>query len=483
MPKEKPTTVDVVKVENKGQKIVLPEGMSLDRAIVALQREKTYNEEQTGIHAPIEGLVTDCAHAFYLACKEQFGYVHGVGIAGWFGMTPPTMLAVRTGPNTTVQVPWGRMELPGVSGYVQTGMDRTDGQRTTFYIGGQVKRKHERIVMELVDRTQRLVREQSIYKSRAFRIRLRDDDGMHIEMPEPHFLELRPELRHQLIFNDDVSANVETSIFTMIEHRERVKQEGVSLKRGVLLAGPWGTGKSMTSLVAAAIAAANGWTFILAERADELAEVLRLARMYQPSVVFCEDIDRVMSGERNISMDEILNIVDGVESKTAELMVILTTNDVMGINQAMLRPGRLDAVIDVKPPDAKSAERLVRLYGAGRVDPNEDLTEIGQMLAGNIPAVIMEVVQRSKLTAISRDPEDPGLRVTSADLRIATLSMQNQLALLAPREADKRSDVLKAADLTAKATVLAAQIQSGHHVNGEVEGVDSDGSRGLVGSR
>ena len=479
-PKDK-TIVDVVKVVNEGQRIVLPTGMSLTRAIEALNREKTYQEEVTGIRADIDCLLPDGLHAFYVACKEQFGYIHGKSIADWFGITPPTMLTISVGLNETVSVPWGRMELPGILGFLQTGWARNSDGRVIFQITGEVKRKHEPVVQELVNTTRRILRERSIYKGKAFRIRLKDDTGEYLPMPDPKFLELKPGLRSELVFNEDVRAGIETSVFTMIEHREKVKRLGVSLKRGVILSGPWGTGKSMTAHVVADLATQHGWSYMLAERADELKDVLRLARMYQPSVVFCEDIDRVMKGERSISMDDLLNVIDGVESKNVEILVILTTNDVGSINQAMLRPGRLDAVVEIHPPDAQSAQRLVRLYGRGTVADTEDLTEVGNMLDGNIPAVIMEVVERSKLASLYRDPENEQVVVNSADLRAAAAAMQNQLDLLKPREVDKRHPVEKAAQVEAEGAVQAARIVSdgrieAARITAEVTPASADGN-------
>ena len=76
---------------------------------------------------------------------------------------------------------------------------------------------------------------------------------------------------------DEVKAAINTSIFTPIRHTGLVRKVQDSLKRGVLLSGKFGTGKSMTSAATAYLATENKWTFIVCERADELAEVLRLA--------------------------------------------------------------------------------------------------------------------------------------------------------------------------------------------------------------
>ena len=109
-------------------------------------------------------------------------------------------------------------------------------------------------------------------------------------------------------------------------------------------------------------------------------------------------------------------------------MVILTTNAVENINKAMLRPGRLDAVINFERPDAYTAERLIRYYGGELVPQHEDLQAVGVALAGQIPAVIRECVERAKLSAIKLYGS-AGL-IDAAALLDAAEGMQWQLALL-----------------------------------------------------
>ena len=135
--------------------------------------------------------------------------------------------------------------------------------------------------------------------------------------------------------------------------------------------------------------------------------------------------------------------IDGIESKDTEIMVVLTTNHVERINAAMLRPGRLDAVIPVDPPDASAAIRLVQKY-SGDLLVEDGLVEVGKVLAGQIPAVIREVCERSKLTAIAHHGDADEIR--AEDLLAAATGMRQQMGLLAPVEPDERSDMEKAAD-------------------------------------
>jgi len=464
---DKRETVNVVNIIEHDGPLSLPKGMPVKDAIKVLTRELEYREEAVGIHAEIPGFLPDVLNAFFEACKETFGWVSNKPTPGFFGDNPPTMITIPTGLDTHVEVPWGGYELPGVQGLIETSVTKKDG-RLVFTIGGTVKRRDEGTVLKIVEATKAYLKEHSIFKNKAFRITFIDQNGDQKAVPEPQFLRINRQLKDELIFSAEVEAAININVFTPIVHTGVASRLGVPTKRGILLSGRYGTGKSMTSTVVADLATDNGWTFILAERADELADVLRLAREYAPAVVFCEDIDRVMSGDRNMDMDEVLNIIDGVESKSAEIMVVLTTNHVDDINQAMLRPGRLDNVIEIKPPDAEAAERLMRQYGRGLIDTEEDITAAGAMLDGEIPAVIQEVVERSKLAAIHRDPNStfgPG-SIKGDDLVQAAHSMRNQLDLLAEREPDTRSGLEKAAAIANEGRERAAQAHATTLVQG-----------------
>ena len=117
---------------------------------------------------------------------------------------------------------------------------------------------------------------------------------------------------------------------------------------------------------------------------------------------------------------------------------MLTTNALENINPAMLRPGRLDAVIDVLPPDAEAAERLVRVYTGTDLDPTADLLPVGVALEGLIPAVIAEVVKRARLVELARRPVGVrGLTITAEALLSSARSMASQVELLRRRAAEE----------------------------------------------
>jgi transitional endoplasmic reticulum ATPase len=195
----------------------------------------------------------------------------------------------------------------------------------------------------------------------------------------------------------------------------------------------------------------------------DLPKAVRFAQAYEPAVIFAEDIDRAVGEDRNAKANDILNTIDGIDSKDRELVVVLTTNNVDKIHPAMLRPGRLDAVVPVRPPDSMAVQKLIRLYGRGLIGAGESLHNAGDILQGQIPAVIREVVERSKLSAIARlDGKTALLQLTGPDLEVAARGMLSHLELIKPKLEDKRSNAEKAAELLGKTigTTLATAVKS-----------------------
>lgn len=411
-----------------GKQITLPddpEKMPLAEAIKALKRKQEDEERLMNVMEVIDAYPLDAAVALMKAMQALYGWASPVPTMGFFGPEPPQMLMVKTGPNEddTIQVPFGAFMLPNVENPVETRFHWEHG-KFVLLVRGEIRKKHVHILKTLCDLARKIVVAQSIYRGKAIRLEQHGDD---IDLSEaPTFLRTAHIQPEELILTDVTTNLVEVNLFTPIVHTAKCREYAIPLKRGVLLEGPYGTGKSMISAITSKLCVENGWTFVLVPRASGLATAMEFARRYEPCVVFAEDIDRVIE-ERDEGANDILNILDGVLSKGSELMVVLTSNFPEKIDRAMLRPGRLDAVITIEAPDPKAVQRLIRLYGRDRIEQDTDLTEVGETLAGQIPATIREVVERSKLAMIARGGDHV---VSGQDLLIAANGMVRHLNLL-----------------------------------------------------
>lgn len=446
----------VADVVYHGEKMILPEGMSIPAAVDLLQKRQQYLETEVRMSEQYDVFPYDGAHALDQVLTNKFGWAAATAKEGFFGPQPPQLMTIDVGPDERTQVPWGEFSLPGVDGRI--GTDATwNNNRLVFRLYAKVKRKDEATVRRVFSEVREYLKLNSIYRGKAIKIRFCDDDGDLLAMPEPKFMETGKLTPEQLIYSEDVQTSIETNLFTPIARVHDCIANGIPVKRGVLLGGVYGTGKTLAATVAATLAVDAGVTYLYVPRADELARAIEFAKQYQSPacVIFCEDIDRVMDGERDVEMDDILNIIDGIDTKDANLITVLTTNAMQAINPAMLRPGRLDAVIEVTPPDAKAVQRLLRLYGRENIAADTDLGPVGEELQGCIPAVIAEVVKRAKLAQLKL--QAPGERVTqmsSAALLDAAKTMRAQIQLLA--EASKVKEPAITVDSTLQVLVERA---------------------------
>lgn len=431
-------------VRHAGSEIVLPiingTPMSSKEGIYWLKKRMEEDETDVSIYEEIQGAVLDSAVALNKAIIEIYGYTNGETIdMGFFGKIPPATIGVPVSDTETVQVPWGRMSIQGIEGYIQVSINDT-GSQPTLIVAGQVKKKHRENVSVIVRRAQEIVRQKSIYRGKAVKLSFdwfRDGNDFDPMRHAPQFLNLTGVSEDDLMFSDEVINALNVGLFAPIEQAQACRDNGIPLKRGILLSGQYGTGKTMTAYVSALKAVRNDWTFIYLDSVEDLREGLEFAAKYAPAVVFAEDLDRLISGKRSMAMDDVLNILDGIDTKGKDIVTVFTTNHIENINPAMLRMGRLDTLVEVLPPDAKTVERLVNLYARDLMEEGADLKSIGHALEGNIPAFIRETVERAKLAAIHRiGSGDIKGKVRQEDLLAAADAMKNHAAMLKPREDD-----------------------------------------------
>lgn len=412
--------------------IVLPEGMPIRRAIKHLQRK--YEEESTKVDVrytfdawPLEG-----AYGLQKVLSKRYGYAisQAKQITSMFGTEEikPQIRRLQVGHNRYEQVVWGSFCIPAIEGgHFETQVVQENGD-VKFMLVGTIRSGDRPEVDEVAEALREWVSTNSVYKGQAITVKTNQEGGLDPDFP-PEFLDVSNAHADDLILSHESTAIVNALIFGPIENADACREFGISLNRGSLLHGSYGTGKTLCAMVAAAKATRNGWTFFYVDNPKNMLSVAKLARRYQPSVVFCEDVDQFL-GSRDEKANEIINELDGLTSKDVEVMTIMTTNHLDRINQAVLRQGRMDLIMEFPTPDAKTVERLVRKYAGDDLDPNEDLTEVGQILDGRIPASIAECVRRAKLVKISTSGH-PGIDSTS--LKIAAQSLEAHLKLLEPK--------------------------------------------------
>lgn len=239
-----------------------------------------------------------------------------------------------------------------------------------------------------------------------------------------HFHE-RPHLPdEELILPSPALAAVRRQVVGLARHREQLLSAGQHLKRGLLLYGPPGVGKTHT--VRYLLGQLEGVTVVqLTGTALHLiAQACSVARSLEPSVVVVEDVDLIAEDRgahpgHHPLLFQLLNEMDGL-AEDADVVFVLTTNRADLLEPALAaRPGRVDQAVELQLPDADGRRALVHLYARGA---DIDLSRLDDVLArteGVTASFLKELVRRACLLAAEEAPDAAPLRVAAGHLDAA----------------------------------------------------------------
>lgn len=417
-------------IRREGKHIILPAdpapGMGFREGARALIKKAEQEEQIVDAHELIEGNPFDALAAFHHVLTREFGWAT-VGkhtIQTFFGpqKIPPQIINVKTGPKPEdiIQVPMGEMSAPGLDFGFHVNFDKSG-----LHLKAECQMHQAKVLKTLATMVVEHLKGHSIYKGKAFKMPARWND-------QPTFVSFDHVREEELVLSKPVEDAVLVNLYTPLKHREQVKADGTPIKRTIVLSGIYGTGKSLTISCAAKIALQAGWTVIYLDDTADMATAFENAKRWQPCMVCAEDVDRVAS-DRNDKANHIFNTLSGVLGTNSEVVTVLTTNHPENIDRAMLRPGRIDALIEVTPPDATAVQTLIRLYARGKMIEGVKLDKVGELLAGQIPATIREVAERSKLARIAFRKE----AIDEQALLAAIHSMGPQITLLNSAKAEQ----------------------------------------------
>lgn len=163
-----------------------------------------------------------------------------------------------------------------------------------------------------------------------------------------------------------------------------------------------------------------------------MANTIRLAKSLDKNgngiLLFLEDVDQVTRGNRDSNMQDILNTLDGGDTKDMNLISVFTTNHIELIEPTFLRGKRIGTVITLGYLDAKTAENFIReSFDPATYELEEDLSEITEHIAKSniVPAFMAEICETVKSNLIFTGTN----KVTNNDLRLATNNYLRQISL------------------------------------------------------
>ncbi len=211
--------------------------------------------------------------------------------------------------------------------------------------------------------------------------------------------------------------------------------------KGVMLFGPPGTGKTM---LAKAVATESQANFIsikgpellskyVGESEKAVRETFRKARQAAPTIIFFDEIDSIVpprgasfdTGVTERVVSQILTELDGLE-ELKNVVVIAATNRPDMVDPALLRPGRFDRFIYIRPPDLKEREAILKIHLKGKPLSDEvDIRELARRTEGYVGADIEAICREAAILAL-RECIKPGMEREDVKREALEIRIKNE---------------------------------------------------------
>ena len=227
---------------------------------------------------------------------------------------------------------------------------------------------------------------------------------------------------------------------------------GATMPKGVLLAGPPGTGKTMLAKAVAGEAnvpffSISGSDFVemfVGMGASKVRDLFKQAKEKAPCIVFIDEIDAIgqkrntggMGGndEREQTLNQLLTEMDGFEGNSG-VMILAATNRPDSLDPALTRPGRFDRRVPVELPDLDGREKILKVH-AKKVKLAEDVDfhTIARMASGASGAELANIVNEAALRAVRDGRKAANQADLEESIEVVIAGYQKKNAILTDKE-------------------------------------------------
>jgi SpoVK/Ycf46/Vps4 family AAA+-type ATPase len=232
-----------------------------------------------------------------------------------------------------------------------------------------------------------------------------------------------------LIIDEPVRRLLQRNVIDLQTRRSLLRAHGVPLRRGVLLFGPPGTGKTFACRYLCGKLSESTRILVTGSALLHVSQIFALARVLQPAVVFLEDVDLVFA-KREITLyssvlGELLDQMDGLRPHE-EIGFVLTTNAIDRMESAVKdRPGRISQCVYMGAPDEGLRERYLARYLRDHDASAICFERLVSLSKGATQAFLKEWVHRAVQIAVERlfDASEP-LHLANTDFDAALEEMK-----------------------------------------------------------
>jgi hypothetical protein len=242
--------------------------------------------------------------------------------------------------------------------------------------------------------------------------------------------------RDQVVLPGALLAEIERQVIGVARHSERLLASGQHLKRGILLHGAPGTGKTHTVSYLLSMLPDVTVIVISGRALGMIREACSVARILQPAMVVVEDVDLIAEdrtarpGQQPL-LFQLLNEMEGLNS-ASDVTFMLTTNRADLLEPALAaRPGRVDLAAELPLPDDAARHALIRLYQGTLIFDGVDLDAVIARTEAVTAPFLKEMLRKAALLAAEDDDGAEGaIRLSDAHVSAALdqlLASQGQL--------------------------------------------------------
>ncbi|KAI9099404.1 P-loop containing nucleoside triphosphate hydrolase protein [Phlyctochytrium arcticum] len=230
------------------------------------------------------------------------------------------------------------------------------------------------------------------------------------------------------------------SVVHFYKHQEAYARLNIEPSKGVLLYGPPGTGKTMLAKAVATESDANFLPISVAElikgevgeSEKAISRLFSTARRCKPCIIFIDELEALFARHEHMGdvgkklFSQLLIEIDELDARSSHVVILAATNHPEMLDPSLIRSGRIDRLIAIRPPSTKERESVLEACSRKlQIAVTANWADIAERTVGMTGADLNELMRRACITALSRAGDEGEPHVTMQDFEHVLDAMQH----------------------------------------------------------